>query len=177
MLSDVVWTHRTNTRDHQAGVAHVAAEDLTGDVGTDDAPPGDALGDDCSRSILVATSCRPMTAKELTERCVVSPTTVYRRINALADRGLLEKRVSLGGDGGQTTVYEPTFARADLRLTPEGVCVETFDDVDDPALLVDLVSRSDAEEIDLRVEDGEITVSISPTDDLLRALGRALRDG
>ena len=158
----------------------MAAEDLTGDVGADDAPPGDALldalGDDCSRSILVATSCQPMTAKELTERCVVSPTTVYRRINALVDRNLLEKRVSIDGSGSQTTVYEPTFARADLRLTPDGVCVETFDDADDPAVLVDLLSRSGAEEIDLRVEDGEITVSIPPTDDLLRALGRALRN-
>lgn len=161
-------------------MSRVAAEDLMGDAESDGAPPGDALldalGDDPSRSILVATSCRPLTAKELTERCVVSPTTVYRRINALVDRGLLEKRVSLDGGGSQTTVYEPTFARADLRLTPEGVRVETFDEADDVALLSGLVSRTDAEEIDLRVEDGEITVSIPPTDDLLRALGRALRD-
>lgn len=157
----------------------MATEDLTGDVDAEGGPRTDAvleaLGDDSSRSILVATSCRPMTAKELTERCHVSPTTVYRRINALVDRGLLEKRVSLDAGPNQNTVYEPTFARADVRLTPDGVRVETFDDADEEALLAGLVTRASSDDIDLQVEDGEITVSIPPTDDLLRALGEALR--
>lgn len=160
-------------------MAHVATEDLTGDVDAEGGPRTDAvleaLGDDSSRSILVATSRRPMTAKELTERCHVSPTTVYRRINALVDRGLLEKRVSLDAGPNQNTVYEPTFSRADVRLTPDGVRVETFDDADEEALLAGLVTRASSDDIDLQVEDGEITVSIPPTDDLLRALGQALR--
>lgn len=179
MLTGVVWYERTNARDHESGVAHVAAEDLTDGVDVEGCPCTDAvleaLGDDSSRSILVATSDRPMTAKELTERCHVSPTTVYRRINALVDRGLLEKRVSLDAGPNQNTVYEPTFTRADVRLTPDGIQVETVADADEEALLAGLVTRASSEEIDLQVEDGEITVSIPPTDDLLRALGQALR--
>ncbi len=175
----MVLYERTNARDNDSGVAHVPAKDLTDDVDAEDGPRTDAvldaLGDDSSRAILVATSGRPMTAKELTERCHVSPTTVYRRINTLVDRSLLTKRVSLNAGPNQNTVYEPTFTRADVRLTPDGVQVETVAAVDEESLLASLVTQAPSEDIELQVEDGEITVSIPPTDDLLRALGQALR--
>jgi predicted transcriptional regulator len=151
----------------------VATEDLadaTGDALLE------SLGDDASRSILVAATERPMTAKELTERCAVSPTTVYRRVNGLVERGLLEKRVALDAGASQHTVYEPTFARADLRLTADGVRVRTFDDDGEAALLARLVSEVPGEDLDLRIEDGELHLSLRPADHLLRALGRALRD-
>jgi DNA-binding transcriptional ArsR family regulator len=136
----------------------------------------ETLGDGASRAILVATSDRPMTAKELTERCGVSPTTVYRRINALVERGLLEKRVSLDAGASQHTVYEPTFTRADFRLTPDGVSVQTFDDGGEAALLARLVAEVSSEDLDLQIEGDELTLSLRPADHLLRALGRALRE-
>lgn len=136
----------------------------------------DALGDGPSRSILAACSERPMTAKELTERCGVSPTTVYRRVNRLVDRGLLAKRVSLDAGPNQNTVYEPTFVRADVCLTPDGVDVRTFAGSDEAALLAALVDEASGE-VGLSFDDGEVTVSIRPSEELFGALGRVLGEG
>lgn len=68
----------------------------------------DVLGNECSRTILVATQEGPRTAKELTDRTDSSSATVYRRINDLLETGLIEECIRFDAGGSHTTAYEAT---------------------------------------------------------------------
>lgn len=83
----------------------------------------DVLGDECARTILVATSDGPRTAKELTERTDSSSATVYRRINDLLDSGLIAECVRFEDDGTHSTAYESTVSRLDIRIDAQGIDV------------------------------------------------------
>ena len=83
----------------------------------------DALGDECARIILVATSEMPRTAKELTDRTDSSSATVYRRINDLIESDLLEECIRFEEDGTHTTAYEATIDCLLVRIDAEGICV------------------------------------------------------
>ncbi|RQH00348.1 helix-turn-helix domain-containing protein [Natrarchaeobius oligotrophus] len=83
----------------------------------------DVLGDTCARTILIATSDGPKTAKELTERTDSSSATVYRRINSLLESDLLIECVRFEEDGSHTTAYEATVERLDVRIDANGIDV------------------------------------------------------
>ncbi|WP_408960124.1 helix-turn-helix domain-containing protein [Natrinema sp. 74] len=81
----------------------------------------DVLGDDCARTILVATSEGPKTAKELTNRTDSSSATVYRRINNLLESELLAECVRFEDDGSHTTAYEATADVLRVRIGADGI--------------------------------------------------------
>ncbi len=83
----------------------------------------DALGDECARIILVATSEKPRTAKELTERTDSSSATVYRRISDLIESDLVEECIRFEEDGSHTTAYEATIDHLTVRIDADGICV------------------------------------------------------
>ncbi|MFC6718254.1 helix-turn-helix domain-containing protein [Natrialbaceae archaeon GCM10025810] len=83
----------------------------------------DVLGDECARTILVATSGEPRTAKELTDRTDSSSATVYRRINNLLESGLLSECVRFEEDGSHTTAYEATVDTIRVRIDADGIDV------------------------------------------------------
>ncbi|SIS01869.1 hypothetical protein SAMN05421752_107193 [Natronorubrum thiooxidans] len=83
----------------------------------------DVLGDECARTILVATSDGPKTAKELTNRTDSSSATVYRRINNLLESDLLAECVRFDDDGSHTTAYEATIEMLQVRIGSEGIDV------------------------------------------------------
>ncbi|ELY84857.1 MULTISPECIES: winged helix-turn-helix domain-containing protein [Natrialba] len=83
----------------------------------------DVLGDECARTILVATSSGPKTAKELTDRTDSSSATVYRRINNLLEGDLLAECVRFEDDGSHTTAYEATVEQVRVRIDDEGIDV------------------------------------------------------
>ena len=83
----------------------------------------DALGDDCARTILIATSEGPKTAKELTKRTDSSSATVYRRINNLLESNLLAECVRFEDDGSHTTAYEATADVLRVRIDADGINV------------------------------------------------------
>lgn len=87
----------------------------------------DALGDECARTILVATTERPRTAKELTSRTDSSSATVYRRINSLLESGLLEESIRFEEDGSHTTAYEGTVTDLHVSIDTAGIDVEVTD--------------------------------------------------
>ena len=75
------------------------------------------LEDDCARTILAATSTRPMTANELTDRCDASGPTIYRRIEALREQDLIETRTKPDTDGGHhEQVYAATLSQVNVTL-------------------------------------------------------------
>lgn len=64
------------------------------------------LEDDYARAILAATSAEPMSAQQLSERCDVAPSTIYRRVDRLKDHDLLDERTQYDPDGHHRSLYE-----------------------------------------------------------------------
>ncbi|ELY86272.1 winged helix-turn-helix domain-containing protein [Natrinema altunense] len=87
----------------------------------------DVLGDDCARTILMATSEGPKTAKELTKRTDSSSATVYRRINNLLESDLIAECVRFDDDGSHTTAYEATVDVLRVRIDADGIDVAVSD--------------------------------------------------
>lgn len=91
---------------------------------TDEAVNGDPnladvvalLDDEHVRSILVATSAEPLSAKELGERCDLSVSSIYRRVDELRDLDLLEERTRPRRDGHHETVYASALGRFELTI-------------------------------------------------------------
>lgn len=74
-----------------------------------DCPPSDVfalLDDEYARTLLAATSTEPMTPTELSQQCEMSRATVYRRLNALEECGLVTSELELDADGHHTKRYE-----------------------------------------------------------------------
>lgn len=65
----------------------------------------DALDDPDCRAILDATSDETLTAKELSASCDIPLSTVYRKVDTLAETGLLEERTRIRASGSHTSEY------------------------------------------------------------------------
>ncbi|GGN98469.1 MULTISPECIES: ArsR/SmtB family transcription factor [Haloarcula] len=76
----------------------------------------DLLDDDHARTILVATSAEPRSASELSDRCGVSVSTIYRRVDRLTAADLLEEQTRPRADGHHDTVYVSTLERFELAI-------------------------------------------------------------
>ena len=66
----------------------------------------DVLASEDVRRILVATSVRPMSAKELADICDRSLATIYRRVQAMEDYDLLSEELARDPDGTQYNEYK-----------------------------------------------------------------------
>jgi len=71
----------------------------------------EVLASRTARDILVASSRREMSARELAETCGVSRPTVYRRINELHKYDLLAQDVAIGREGNHYHTYETNMDR------------------------------------------------------------------
>lgn len=69
----------------------------------------EVLDDDHSRDILEAISAEPKPARALVEECDASRSTVYRRLDRLAEAGLVESGMELDADGHHRTIFEATL--------------------------------------------------------------------
>lgn len=76
----------------------------------------DLLGEERVRQILAATSHEPLPAKELSERCGVAPSTIYRRVEEMVDHDLLVERTRIEPDGSHHSVYEANVDRLEVRV-------------------------------------------------------------
>jgi DNA-binding transcriptional ArsR family regulator len=66
------------------------------------------LADPDCRSILASVD-EPRTAKAIAERCDLSRTSAYRKLDALSEAGLVEERTDVRLDGHHTTTYVRDF--------------------------------------------------------------------
>jgi len=92
---------------------------MTVDAVSEDADLADVvalLDDEHVRSILVATSAEPLSAKELGERCDLSVSSIYRRVDRLRRLDLLEERTRPRSDGHHETVYVSVLDRFELTV-------------------------------------------------------------
>lgn len=81
------------------------------------------LGDECARTILVAASNEPLTAKELTAKTDCSSATVYRRLNDLMENELLTECIRFDSDGSHKTAYEASVGAVHVNIDGEGIDV------------------------------------------------------
>ena len=91
------------------------------------------LDDDYARAILEATRQKQMFAKELSEECDMSVSTVSRRVNTLLEYDLLIERTHVDPDGHHYSEYEAQLDRVDVRLLESGfdVRIELREDAPD----------------------------------------------
>jgi len=90
----------------------------------DSPPAGDAdlstvtdlLDDEHARTILAATSAEPLSARELSDRCGLSPSAVYRRVERLREASLLDDATRPRPDGHHETVYVAGFETFELTV-------------------------------------------------------------
>lgn len=78
------------------------------------------LADECTQTILIETATEPMSAEELSEVCEVSPQTVYRRLDDLAEHDLIEEDLQPDAEGHHYKVYTATLDRVVVDLTSDG---------------------------------------------------------
>lgn len=76
----------------------------------------DLLDDEHVRSILAATSAEPLSAGELSDRCGVSVSTIYRRVDRLEDADLVREETRPRPDGHHETIYVSTLDRFELTV-------------------------------------------------------------
>lgn len=91
-------------------------------VGNEDAPTMqavlDALDDPDCRTILKETA-QPMTAKELTENCGISQSTVYRKLDLLSTATLVREIHSIHPERGRITRYRRDLDDLNISITDD----------------------------------------------------------
>jgi DNA-binding transcriptional ArsR family regulator len=90
---------------------------------TDDQDSDDILSlldDGYAQEILRRTRNTPMSAKELSEACDISISTVYRRVERLVDCELLAERRIPQSDGNHYSIYEARLDELTVTLTDDG---------------------------------------------------------
>lgn len=78
------------------------------------------LDDQYAQVILQQTRNNAMSAKEISEICDISISTVYRRTERLIECGLLAERRVAQPDGNHYSLYEARLDELTVRLTDDG---------------------------------------------------------
>lgn len=95
-----------------------------GQIGvTDEADEGEILTlleDQYAQVILQQTRNNAMSAKEISEACDISISTVYRRTERLIECGLLAEQRVTRADGNHCSLYEARVDELTIRLTDDG---------------------------------------------------------
>lgn len=80
----------------------------------------DLLADQYARAILREARTGPMSARELSDACGISVSTVYRRADRLVECGLLAERRVPQSDGNHHSMYEARLDELTIRLAEDG---------------------------------------------------------
>ena len=78
---------------------------------------------DC-RAVLSATADEELTVSELGERFDIPQSTAYRKVEALADAGLLEETVRISASGNHASAYACRVEAVSLSVDDEGVSLD-----------------------------------------------------
>lgn len=99
--------------------AHSEVREKADDVDTDDLLS--VLEDDCGRTLLEQVAGEAKPARALVEAVDASRATVYRRLNALEEAGLVETATQYDEDGHHRKVFRATLERVTLELDDGGL--------------------------------------------------------
>ncbi|NGM68706.1 winged helix-turn-helix transcriptional regulator [Natronolimnobius sp. AArcel1] len=78
------------------------------------------LGDEYVQEIFAVLREEPATAREITDRCSGSKVTIYRRLNDLADAGLVNSEPQISPDGNHCKRYRAVVDELTISLTGDG---------------------------------------------------------
>jgi predicted transcriptional regulator len=81
------------------------------------------LNAEYTQTILETVWAESKPARAIAEACGASRTTVYRRLNALEDAGLISSYVVYDPDGHHRTVFETTLEAVSVDVTSDGLSV------------------------------------------------------
>lgn len=102
-----------------------AVRDDTSDERDSGVPSADdlveLLGDEHTRRVLETIADEPMGGRAVAEAVSLSRPTVYRRLNDLADAGLVETTMAMCPDGHHHKQYTTVFETASIELTTDGL--------------------------------------------------------
>lgn len=79
-----------------------------------------ALDDEDCRCLLEATTTAPMTVRELSDRCGVPNSTLYRKLELLTDAGLMAEMVRVSPAGTHASQYRRAFEDVTISLSSTG---------------------------------------------------------
>jgi len=91
------------------------------------------LADEYSRRILLAADREPRTAKDLSDICDASLTTIYRRVSTLQEYDLIREHSTVGADGAHRSQFETTLEELHVAVSDGelSLSVETRDELAD----------------------------------------------
>ena len=89
-----------------------------------------ALEDEDCRALLQAAAGDARSASELSEECDLPLSTTYRKVDKLADVGLLAERLRLCSSGKHTSEYALNIADMHISLTEDGIGVQLSERTD-----------------------------------------------
>lgn len=94
------------------------------------------LADDQTRHILAALANRPRNVDELIDYCDISARTVYRRLDHLRERNLVNRATTVGDDGQQHAQYWTPIDEIDVlyNTAEESIDVEIETNDEDDAV-------------------------------------------
>jgi predicted transcriptional regulator len=81
------------------------------------------LNAEYTQSILESIQREAKPARTIAEECGASRPTVYRRLNALEDAGLVDSDMAYDADGHHRTVFETTLEAVSVDLVGDGLSV------------------------------------------------------
>ena len=106
-------------------VSSATASDSHDDTrGTDGGPTAERLalfGDDYACELLRTLRGGSMSARALVEATGMSRPTVYRRLNRLADAGMVEEHLRVAPDGHHRKEFRLTVESVAFEVTPDGI--------------------------------------------------------
>ena len=79
-----------------------------------------ALDDDGCRRILEEVASESLTAPEISSRCDIPQSTTYRKVERLADAGLLEESIRIRSSGKHATEYRKSFDDVTVSVPGDG---------------------------------------------------------
>jgi len=78
------------------------------------------FGDEYTCDILTSLEEEPKPARALAEDCGMSRPTVYRRLNRLADAGLVDDRLRIASDGNHRKEFHLVVSTVSFDLSEDG---------------------------------------------------------
>ncbi|WP_324761095.1 ArsR/SmtB family transcription factor [Haloarcula sp. GH36] len=104
--------HTTDTREFQREPNDLASTEII-----------ELLNAEYAQQILETIRTEAKPAREIAAECGASRATVYRRLNALGEAGLVETEMRYDADGHHRSVFKTSFESLALEMTVDGLTV------------------------------------------------------
>jgi len=85
------------------------------------------LGDEYARQLLTLLVEQPRTGRELAAATDMSRPTIYRRLEQLAENGLVRTEMEFDPDGHHRKRFHATVSKFDFDLAPDGIDASAWD--------------------------------------------------